>query len=611
MKVYIKNIGGLTGEHEFELVDGVNEVVAPNAAGKTTFVKALLALLNPKDPNVRPEDLLNLDADEGYVRLVVDGDEYYRAFKRESGRVIETSSRPLASDEVFSWLLLDPFMGRLVTKVLAGDEDVTDFIDAVFRLSELRGEIERLRGRIEELNVKRRELLEKSQDLARLMKEREETERKLQEKEREARAIEVEKVKVKEEVEKTIRELREQIASLSGRLESYRKELGETDERIKDLEAKIAQLEERVDEFRRKHPDPESEIKSIDKDIDDIRKTRGTHEERLAELNRANPVLLVAVSQRLPYCPVCGRPIENPESFWEARSKELGRAVEELKKSIDELNRKELELLDKKGRLEREWTEIRNIEGVELPSLRRRLELERDRKRKLEEEIGNIEAQIRVLEERVRELEARMPEEERRRVEELSRAASEVRALREYLDGINRRIEALGDVGRELEELQKELERAEQELRKREDELLARRRTAIDGFRRIASELARELGFAWFRSIALSEEGGRYVVRVVRALPSGREERQSLRQLSTSERVSIALVAVLLGLKQLADEGRYPRDRLIVLADEALLAFDPERYGKVRAELGRYGRYVVVTRLAEPSRVPALSIVHE
>ncbi len=610
MKVYIKNIGGLVGEHVFELKEGINEVIAPNAAGKTTFVKALLALLNPNDPNVQPEDLLNLDAEEGYIKLVIDGEEFYRVFRREGGRVIEVTSKPLANDERFSWLLLDQFMGRLVAKVLAGDEDITEFIDLAFELSKLRRSIEELRRREEELRIKREELLEKSRDLARLLREREEVERKLREKEREAKKIEVEKIRAKEEIEKSITELREQIGTWRGRLDSYRRELEETIERIKDLDGRIKLLEMQVDNFYRKYPDPRAVIESIDKEIDDIRRTIKEHEERLAEINKANPVLADAASHKLPYCPVCGRPVEEPEKFWMRRTGELGKATRDLMKTIEELRRRESDLLNKKGIIESEWTKVRNIEGVELPSLRRRLELERGKKERLEASIKDIEAQIKVLEERIKDLEARMPEEERKLIEKLAGVAGEVKALKEYLEGINRRIAALGDVGRELEEVEKGLASIIREREEIERKLYELRRSVAMEFRRIANEMIRSLGFTWFKTIALDEHNGRYFIRIVRVFPSGREEKQNLRQLSTGERVSVAITAVLTGYKLGITQG-YPASKILILADEALLAFDPQRFEKVVDELRKYGRYVVITRLVEPEKAPKLTVIHK
>jgi len=610
VKLYIKNIGGLVGEHVFELREGINEVVAPNAAGKTTFVKALLALLNPKDPNVRPEDLLNLDAEEGYIRLVINGEEYYRVFRREAGRVVEVESKPLASDERFSWLLLDPYMGRLVAKVLAGEEDITDFIDLSIELSKLREKIEQLRRKEEELRIKREELLEKNKDLARLLREREEIERKLEEKKRKAEKIEVEKIRIKEDIERNIRELRERIGILQGRLRSYRKEVEETVERIKDIETRIQTLEEEISDFYRKYPDPKAEIDAIDKEIDSIRDTIKSHEERLAENNKSNPLVADAVARRLPYCPVCGRPVEKPEEFWSRRAGELGKAIKELVKTIEELRKRETELLNRKGIIEREWTKIRNIEGVELPSLKERLKLEKSKHKKLNEEIRDIENQIRVLEERIKELETRMPEEERKRIDEVTRISGEVKALKEYLEGINRRIKALGDVGRELEAVEKELAEVIGERGELEKKLYELRRGIALEFRKTANAVIRRLGFTWFKSISLDEYNGRYFVRVIRIFPSGREEKQSVRQLSTSERVSVALIAILTGYK-LGISAKYPQDRLIILADEALLAFDPERYGRVVEELKNYSKYIVVTRLVEPEKTPKLTIIHK
>ena len=609
MKLYLENIGGLVGEHVFKLSEGINEVVAPNAAGKTTLIKALLALLNPGDENVRPDVLLNQDADEGYVKLVLDGEEYYRVFRRQAGRVVEVESKPLARDERFSWLLLDPHMGKLVAKVIAGEEDVTDFIDLSLELSKLRERVQQLGRKEEELRVKREELLEKSKDLAKLIKEREETERKLEEKRREAKEIETERIKLKEETEKAISDLRRQIGTLQGRLDSYRKKSEETAERIKDIEAKIRALEEEVSAFYLEHPDPKAEIEVIDKEIDSIRSTIRSHEERLAELKKSNPVLADAVLRKLPYCPVCGREVENPEEFWTRRATELDKAIREIVWSIEELSKRETELLNAKGAIERKWATIRNIEGVELPSLRNRLQLEKSNLEKLRKEMGEIESQIKVLEERIRELEARIPEEERKRIEELARKVAEVNALEEYLKGINERIRSLGDVGRELEAVEKELAEIAEKREKLEKDLYELRRGVVLEFREIANSIIRKLGFTWFKSIALDEDRGRYLIRVVRVFPSGREDKQMLRQLSTSERMSIALITILTGYK-LGILARYPQSKLIVLADEALLAFDPERFNRVVEELKNYGKYIVATKLAEPGKIPTLTIVH-
>ncbi|MEM1510454.1 MAG: hypothetical protein QW290_08035 [Sulfolobales archaeon] len=609
MRVYIKNLGGLIGEHTFELKEGINEVRAPNASGKTSFIKSLLALLDPGNPDVRPENILNLDASEGYVRISIDGEEYFRVFKREGGRILEAASKLLANDERFSWLLLDPFMGKLVPKILAGEDDVTDFIDLVLGLSKLRRELDELKRKEGELEVRRRDLLEKNRDLVRYLQERDEIEQKLKEKESKLQRLETEVVRVKEEVERSIRDLREEIGRLEGRYNSYVEELKETDERIEDLLSRISAYEKRVEEFYRKYPEPEKILDSIDKDIEDVRKTIREHEERLASINRVGLLLREVSRERPSYCPLCERPIEEPEAFWDQRIGKLSESEKKIRESIDKLKDREIALLNRKGEIEGVYAEIRNIEGVELPSLKRRLELEKEKKEKLKKEIEEIMNKVRIYNERIAELESRMPEEERKRIEEQARLAGEVKALREYIEGIGRRIVALGDVGHELEEVEKELANTKRNYSELVNKLYDLRRGIVLEFRKIANEVVRAIGFTWFKSVSLDEHEGRYLVRVVRALPSGREERQSLRQLSTSERISIAVILVLTGYR-LGIVKEYPPEKVLIMADEAMLAFDPERYEKTLKELKEYGKYIIVTKLAEPAKEPTLTIEH-
>jgi hypothetical protein len=98
-------------------------------------------------------------------------------------------------------------------------------------------------------------------------------------------------------------------------------------------------------------------------------------------------------------------------------------------------------------------------------------------------------------------------------------------------------------------------------------------------------------------------------VKVVRTLPSGREVEQPLSTLSTSERSAVALIAILTGCRlKLLDEYK---NLIPIIADEALLAFDLQRYERVLNELRSYAKYVIVTRLEEPSKAPTLKVVHK
>jgi recombinational DNA repair ATPase RecF len=73
--------------------------------------------------------------------------------------------------------------------------------------------------------------------------------------------------------------------------------------------------------------------------------------------------------------------------------------------------------------------------------------------------------------------------------------------------------------------------------------------------------------------------------------------------------LAVSLIAVLTGYKlKMFEEykGLAP-----ILADEALLSLDPHRFERVAEELKKHAKYVVVTRLAEPDKVSALTITYK
>ena len=67
----------------------------------------------------------------------------------------------------------------------------------------------------------------------------------------------------------------------------------------------------------------------------------------------------------------------------------------------------------------------------------------------------------------------------------------------------------------------------------------------------------------------------------------------------------LVLTAYKLGITR-----EYSPDKILIIADEAMLAFDPERFENIVSEFKEYGRYIVVTRLVEPTRAPKLIIQH-
>jgi len=630
--VELENIGGLAGRHRFEFREGLSEVIAPNATGKTSLIKALLAIYAPNA--LPPSQLLNIDANEGYIRLVVDGREFVRRFKRVNGRVVEVESRPFASDDKVRYLVLDPYMGEIARRLIAeSNPDVTDYIIRTFRLDEYEQRIKTLREEIGRLQSEERLLIETVEELRKA--------------EEEKRRYQEQKERLREELEKLKEVSIERVKSIQERMAALSRRLGEISRRIEDLEkpggiiettaktvedlrADLERYESIVKEFYATHRDPEGELKRIKAEIDDIeefiRKLQEEFREYLAGLDARIPVVRLAKTTKALVCPVCGRPIENPEEFWSRCEAGVEDEVRRIKESIVKdyeakiarANEQLRELWKELEDLQKKYNEVRDIVNNRIPTLRRKLEELEMAREYYVSEVARLKNERDVIKRELEDLRRQLTEEERVAAErraELERRLGEVeQSLRNLEEVIARKSEAgvkLAEVRRRVEELSRELERTEAELHETMNRL-------VDEFARVAVEVARELGFTWIKSVRLNVREVRdprtgrltkaYEIRVVRRFPSGREYEQPVELLSTSERATLALVTVIVGyrLKIIEEYGGLAP----ILADEALLAFDPERLEKVVEELRKHSKYVIVTRLVEPRRVEKLTVVH-
>ncbi|MCQ4336831.1 MAG: hypothetical protein NO130_05535, partial [Sulfolobales archaeon] len=150
MKVKLQGIGGIIDPVEYEFVKGVNVFRAPNAWGKTSLAKGLLSVMTSA---IKAEDLINVNSDRSYVQVEIDGKRYYRKIvvRGKGGKILEESKLMLDDPRA---LLLGYFSPEnpLVSKILAGEEDVTWFITEV-------GEISKLKAKKSELENEKTNLL--------------------------------------------------------------------------------------------------------------------------------------------------------------------------------------------------------------------------------------------------------------------------------------------------------------------------------------------------------------------------------------------------------------------------------------------------------------------
>lgn len=620
MIVELENIGGFNGKHRFEFREGINEVLAPNALGKTSLIKAILAMYAPS--YMQPSQLLNIDAENGYIKIIVDGNEYIREFKRENNNVIEVKSRPVVTGDELKYFVLDPHLGEIAKRIVINtDADLTDYLVRIFKLNEYERNIENLRHEVNSLKIREEHLLReveevKAKDRVRkdLEKEREILIRELER----IKAVTVEKVKG---IQKRIALLSRRLGEVETRIKDIRERLIPTiKDRVDMIRSEIKRLEDTVREFYNLHKEPDKEIEEIKVRITKTEEYINTlmreREEYLKGLDARLPVIKLAVREKARKCPICGQPITKPEEFWSEREK----LVEEEVKRVREAIVRDFDIRIKNANnalksywkeledLQTKYNEVRELENVRIPSLKRELSRLSKQIMRYEEELRRLENERDVIQKVLEELRAKLSKEELEAAEKRENIERKLGEIEQRIRDLEEELSKSGKVGEELATVRRLLKEKQKLLNKTEREFYEVLTSISDEFSRLSSEVIKELGFTWLKAIRLYRENKKFTIRVIRVFPSGREYEQPLNTLSTSERMAVALIAILVGYKKRVAENH--KVLIPVLADEGLLAFDPARYEYVLRELNKYGKYIIVTKLTEPSRISRLTVVH-
>ncbi|MCK4496583.1 MAG: AAA family ATPase, partial [Candidatus Aenigmarchaeota archaeon] len=99
MRISFKNIGGVTNDLRFELKKGLNVIRAPNATGKTSFIRAFQTIILPDNELRKRGEFLNDFVDYGRVELSDENGNFSRTIRagRQRDR-LEVSGTPYWSD---------------------------------------------------------------------------------------------------------------------------------------------------------------------------------------------------------------------------------------------------------------------------------------------------------------------------------------------------------------------------------------------------------------------------------------------------------------------------------------------------------------------------------
>jgi len=625
----IDHVGGI--EHrEMTFEPGVTILAGENATNRTSILRAIAGVCGSDRAT------LHASAEEGSVRLSIDGETYTRTLKRAGSGSVRFGGEPFLDDPTaadrFAFLLAD----NETRQAVVTEGDLRSLVMDPIDLAEIEREVAQLReerAAVDEQLKRRNHLREERLPDLRARRDRVRTEIEtvsadLAEARTELAAADrdvAESRSVRAEVEETLSTLQETRGELQDRkrereaeeasLESARERLGEIEREIEELDPPAAdreeleetqselwdrkeRLDERIErlqtliEFNERFRSAEaSTFEAIEAALD-VGEAEGDRAERLAG-RLADP------DRDSLVCWTCGQPaeradidgtIEALEQYRQGLFEEYATVEDRIETVESKLERAE-QWAERRDRLleRRERTE-REIERTE-----RTVASLTDRIASLEGELEDLEAELSALE----------TEADYQRVIDLQEEVTELEVERESLEGTLADLEEeIGTVEAELADLE-DLEDARAEI----EAALTERRTRIDrleaetveAFNDHMAALLDRLAFenierVWIERKGQGEgtDGSVFDLHVVRSHADGTVFEDTVRNLSESERQVVALVFALAG--NLAHEVH---EEVPFMLLDSVEMIDATRKARLLEHFAGYHTYLVAVVLTE------------
>jgi DNA repair exonuclease SbcCD ATPase subunit len=604
IQIEVQNIGGFTSRKQFAgIKQGLNRVRAPNAVGKTSFIKALelLALSEHELSGKGHYSNLYVGSEEPIIVRLNGKIEHERKFRRignkdlhlvegkpligyESGRVLRACfavpGNPLIDD------VLNGKSIREYVKIFAGSEDYEKLTTA---LSEIKDNITAKLQHYREALIR----LEEAKKL------KVETEKVMDDQRKKLAKLPV--LNDKEIFEdyglysKKLQELNDKREEIT----IIRSNNADMEEQILSLQQEIKDLETRINLIRKKNPKIEARLDEIEKllqttreDFNEIKIQKAKAEDKLDSAQKSE-ILMRKYGENV--CYACGKTMT---------SAELKNWLSKVRSEIDDLNQAQKtvtrqldDLLDEQTRLQRDREELGKAQD-NLIKRQKSLANKENQRKQMRESLKSLDEETSALMKEIAELsksETAYNEFEKRQemLVGIQQREADVTRLEERIERLEK--DTLG-----VEEFQGKYEFAEElsryfEARKNEIEEEIRK-----VFSRQVNDLYKKLGFADFEDI---EIGPDFRVTVTRKKEGKLVPDFPLEALATSERITIA-IALLLAAKQI-----YVKDFPFFVIDELITAYDPARFKAVEDYLKRSQDYVIMTELS--SQAKEVEIIHE
>lgn len=626
----VKDVGGLRGLHKFELRKGkVNYVKAPNAAGKTSLIRALTAVLSlPQDEmsdsmvseaidlgiksmeRSPHEGFVNIRANEALVEFATEeGVKSYRVSSDGTPKILP------AGDEKFLVAGVLTSGSRIARQLVAGKDDFSWIIDELSyaaRYGEakeiaqtLREDVARERERIEK-NIQR--LSELDTHLQLLVKREEDYEKKIEEEEKK---IEIDDIKkAREELRREIDKYHEEIDRLEREAAPYKRNA----KGLKEEQSKIRkQITKKEDEFNKIDlPKLEKELSELQKKTESsISRLKNEREGFQGTLNLFQMALskLIDVKKDSTTCPLCGKghiTKKRVKQIVEATAQNISRINEQIRKLNNKFLKAESnykEQKERKNQLKEELENLRReLHGMEV----RLVELE-DWIQERDDLIQKKQTKVSELEERLHSITAQLRVEDKKIKRVLEEIEEELAKIRREKTKVGRERGLLEKQKIGEKEVDPRLAEAiHKEWISALDEIISHCTQGVEENREIAKEmfnknidkLMKILGFADFGRIWLTRDNKLFVER------EGRRP-QPIRTLSTAER---SIIATLL---QIILKKTYLPNVPFLILDDVAMTFDESRKKKIFDYLEQEAKendwFILITKLDESAKAITIS----
>jgi DNA repair exonuclease SbcCD ATPase subunit len=605
LSLSVENIGGLYGTRRFEFKPGLNLVTAPNAAGKSSVIHALQALvLDERDLTTRDYFLHSFES-MGRVELNMEGHDYVRRLRKRDGG-LSVGGEPLYPEgRKVNLFCIAAEDNELMDRVKTGKalrSTLLDFSD--HRYYELLGDFfeqQRLKS-----ESQLRQYRDKRAELELLTGQLRKIEAELKQLENERRAMEevpLEIVVKTEEERRRLAQAQKELSDVIAEITAAEGEINRTKNRLEDLRNQELRLQHRVGEFESQHPDIEQELASMDRELESFKDKldilRSEMDGVQAKLQDTSHNWTRHVKYGIDECFACGTLIKGEQL--RDRQKQLEQRSSELSNEINSLQWRIEEQKKERTQLQQEWTEVRSQIRADLNNTRRAIDVQEDSLKKLEVKRDSLLPRRPELSELVKQLEATFDKETREKLERRRQLDEKIARRDQDRKTKIASIEQIGDVRTQIVQFQEEI-RFCQELNHLVSEKAEEVKRAVRNmFNERITEVYRLLEFDKdFERIYLDDG---FQLKIIRRFGDQRKD-DSVNTLSRGEKETVALVLMLAGREA------YLPDFPLFIADETTF-YDSTRFRRIVEYVSKRVPYTIIANLVPKDKQDTLTIEHQ